>query len=137
MGIPEMGLPPVDPLIIPEVKLQSGNGSSINLDLTLTNLNFTEGIHFEVPTIDMNIKTGQIYLEILYPHLKMISDYKAKGRILLIQLESEGKAHAEFGKVFCVRKPKTKSNRNCCSQTVCFSKDVFRLNKSRRTAKST
>lgn len=95
-----MGLPPIDPLIIPQVELQTGNGTALNLEVTLTNLNFTQGILFQVPGIDADVNNEKIYLEILYPHLKMISDYRAKGRILLIQLESKGKAHAEFGNVF-------------------------------------
>lgn len=96
-GIPEMGLPSVDPLTIPKIDLQTGNGTALNMDITLTDLMFSGGINFEFSNVDIDLETGKFNMEITFPDLKMVSNYEAKGRVLVVQINANGKAHGEFG----------------------------------------
>lgn len=92
-----MGLPPVDPLTIPKIDLQTGNGTGLNMDITLTDLMFAGGINFEMKNVDIVLESGKFNMEVVFPNLKMTSNYKAKGRVLVVELDANGKAHGEFG----------------------------------------
>lgn len=96
-GIPEMGLPSIEPLKIPEVTLNNGQGASVSLNATLNNLVLAGGSKYELRKFDVDITKGSWYMEIYFPLIKMESDYKAKAKVLLLQFQGEGKAHGEFG----------------------------------------
>lgn len=99
-GIPEMGLPPVEPLVIPEIELNMGAGSgSVTLAATLYNATFHGGSNFDLRQIRAEIReNGEWYMEIYFPHVSMESGYKAKGKLLLVQFDGDGQAQCEFGK---------------------------------------
>lgn len=96
-GIPEMGLPSIEPLVVQEVQLNNGEGASVSLNATLNNLVLSGGSKYELRKFDVDIKQGRWYMEIFFPLIKMQSNYKAKAKVLLLQFQGEGKAHGEFG----------------------------------------
>lgn len=99
-GIPELGLPSIDPLKIKEVTMDTGGTNSVNLDVTLSNLEFIGGSKFELRHVEVDIKKLIWYFELYMPLIKMESDYKASGKILLVDFKGDGRAHGEFGKKF-------------------------------------
>lgn len=98
-GIPEMGIPPCDPLIIPKLELQQPQGTSVGFDATLTNLTFIGGLDFKMKNVKIDLEKGLFYMEINFPTLKMSGDYTSRGKVLLITFEGEGKANGEYGNV--------------------------------------
>lgn len=102
-----MGLPPVEPLEIPEIGLNTGTGGAVSMDATLYKAQIGGGSNFELRQMVANLKesTGEWYMEIYFPVITLDSDYKAKGKLLLVQFDGEGKAKGEFGIYISMDKP--------------------------------
>ncbi|KAF5279955.1 hypothetical protein FQA39_LY18176 [Lamprigera yunnana] len=89
-GIPELKIPSIDPLIIKEIKINTGHGGSVVLDATITNLK-VEGLkNLTIKDIDFDFEKKSGHLEILMPILKIVGQNKLKGKVLLFELQSEG-----------------------------------------------
>ncbi|KAF2890841.1 hypothetical protein ILUMI_15332 [Ignelater luminosus] len=94
-GIPEMDVPPIDPLEFSSVKIETGNTGSVNLNIEL--LHGTASGLRNVKIENLKIKLGDhskftTVLEV--PQTNIEGTYKMKGKILLFELNGEG--HVSF-----------------------------------------
>lgn len=95
-GIPEFGIPPCDPLVIPKLTLEQPQGASVGFNATLTNVTFYGGLDFSVKEFKTDLDKGYFYMELTFFKLKMLSDYVANGKVLIVSFEGEGIARGEF-----------------------------------------
>ncbi|XP_068086392.1 protein takeout [Anabrus simplex] len=94
-GNPQVKIPPLDPLFIPEVRVdQTGSGGGAvgavltSRDITVTGLKDTI---FERANLDLKNRRVDSWYTI--PRLEIISKYEIKGRILVLPIEGKGDAN--------------------------------------------
>lgn len=78
--------------------MDQGNTANVNFVADLFNLTFYGGENFEVTYTEADFKALTLKEGLLFPKLKMVGHYKAKGKVLLFEFEGEGKMKGEFGK---------------------------------------
>lgn len=90
-GIQEMRIPPIEPLIINEITLNTGNFKAIFTDLQIFN-----GTLYKVTKVNASLKKNSFRLELVFPYLHMEGDYRVIGKIVILQLNGTGKASANL-----------------------------------------
>lgn len=100
-GIPEMGVPSMDPLLIPGLSIQTGNGTNFGYTVQFKDLIFTGAKDFEIAdaTIDMGGKLFKMKMRV--PLFSVVGQYKSAGKVLLLQFEGEGEVKANISKSIC------------------------------------
>ncbi|XP_017773216.1 PREDICTED: uncharacterized protein LOC108560264 [Nicrophorus vespilloides] len=99
-GIPEMNLLAMNPVFLDKLDFQLGdNSSALSMDAHLNNFKI-------FGTTDSKLKSGHFDLDKLdfdmvmeTPHIYLEADWKAKGKVLLIQFDSDGFYKANMTKV--------------------------------------
>lgn len=97
-GDPKYHVPSLNPLEVPELKLRSGE---LEADLTkvkihgLETVTSVDNLHYDKEGM---LITGQITI----PVLQIFSDYKLKGRLLVLPIHGEGKFHLKLGKFWII-----------------------------------
>lgn len=93
-GIKEMGIPALEPLIIPEVSLDSGATFTANFK----NLHVYHATEFVLNSVNLNLDVNTAKLDLHFPRLRLISDYNIKGHILILDLNGNGKSDGNISK---------------------------------------
>lgn len=92
-GIPDLFVPPMNPLIIPEVSFNSG--TSFNSTFKRMQLYGLENM--KVEHLEVELKTPSVKTTVIIPFLRTISDYHIKGR-LLVPLDGHGSSYINYSK---------------------------------------
>ncbi|GJQ88016.1 hypothetical protein Trydic_g12940 [Trypoxylus dichotomus] len=99
-GIPEFDIPPIEPFVVEQIRLDQGNSPTVNFIANLTDLKFYGGGNYKVAYANANLlETKTVNLGLTFPKLNAIGEYKAKGRVLLFQFEGDGMFKGEFSDV--------------------------------------
>lgn len=97
-GLPKLGVGPLDPLIISEMRLSQGNSNGpIRLDLSFANMttvNVLEGI--KVKSAFLDIDKMVIEVDTLAPHVTANSKYSVSGQILLLPITGTGDSRVDL-----------------------------------------
>lgn len=94
-GIPEFDLPPMDPLVVPEISLDSDDSFKASFkNVKIYHLN-----ELKIEDISVNWNDNVVKIKLQLPHLRMTSDYSLQGKILFLQLQGEGKADGNFSNI--------------------------------------
>lgn len=96
-GIPELGVPPCDPMVIPKLNLKQPQGSNVGFDAVFTDMTFYHGLDFTLLKSNVDVDAGTVNVKLEFPHLDVEGDYKSKGKIFIAQFEGEGRAKGTFG----------------------------------------
>ena len=97
-GIPELEIPSLDPLIIPEVKV-SQNAGAITLESTYQNITITGPTKFRLRTVRVDPKSDKFRMKIWFPDLQMKAHYDIKGKLLMMPLLGKGICYGNFSKL--------------------------------------
>lgn len=121
-GIPELKVPPIEPLILDEVKLRSGPNVA-KIDANITNIHVWGPSDFQITSLKPNIPKARFVFSAVVPSIYFSGDYDIDMSILLIKYKGkgpitgnftnysfdcilkgkkvvrEGKTHLEFGKM--------------------------------------
>ncbi|CAD7077902.1 unnamed protein product [Hermetia illucens] len=93
-GIPGLSsIPKLDPLRINKVNVVQDQAQNVNVSATLTNAEITGMADTIVKNAKYDKQKGIFSFDLDFPKLKMVSDYALKGRILLLQLNGQGKMY--------------------------------------------
>ncbi|KAJ3654883.1 hypothetical protein Zmor_014036 [Zophobas morio] len=92
LGVPELLLPPMDPLVLPEAGLSSGD----NFKASFKNIQIYYANEFRIDNLNVNLDKYHIDLELSFPRLRILSQYNIDGRILVLQLHGHGPADGNF-----------------------------------------
>ncbi|XP_004929462.1 circadian clock-controlled protein-like [Bombyx mandarina] len=93
-GLPEIGMPPLDPLNIPKIRILQGEGP-VNVNAALDNVTVTGFGKTEVLMSQVDSKTYDFYTKVRVPKIRIEGTYDLKGKILVIPLVGRGKCWFE------------------------------------------
>ncbi|XP_014245421.1 protein takeout-like [Cimex lectularius] len=85
-GIPELGVPPIEPLIIEEPISTKGSG----LTVTTKDLKAHGGGNFTILSMAIDIPSYIYKFTIAFDHLKILGNYVVDGKILMIPIKGDG-----------------------------------------------
>ncbi|XP_053612600.1 circadian clock-controlled protein daywake-like [Plodia interpunctella] len=88
-GLPEIGLPPLDPLKIPKIRILQGEGP-VNVNAALDDVTVTGFGKTDVLLSQVDSKSYDFYTRVRVPKIRIEGTYDLKGKILLIPLVGRG-----------------------------------------------
>uniref|UniRef100_A0A6P7GFN8 Protein takeout-like n=1 Tax=Diabrotica virgifera virgifera TaxID=50390 RepID=A0A6P7GFN8_DIAVI len=92
-GNKELGLLPIDPLFIKDMKISS-QGSSVTLEQKYHNINVHGMTHTDIKAVKADFTDKcEYYIEVYSPALRMEGEYELNGKILVFPLNSKGKCN--------------------------------------------
>ncbi|XP_023022117.1 circadian clock-controlled protein daywake [Leptinotarsa decemlineata] len=94
-GIPELQIPSLNPLIIPKASLEIGDRFSA--DFNEIQIFFAN--EFVIEKLDFNVENFKLDLSILFPRLRILSNYNIKGKLLVLELDGSGSADGNYTNV--------------------------------------
>ncbi|CAG9768263.1 unnamed protein product [Ceutorhynchus assimilis] len=94
-GIPELYIPPLNPLVIPEATLNSGS----SFRATFKDIQLYNAHEFNLQSFDVDLDKYHIDLKILFPLLRIKSLYSFNGRLLILNLNGKGPADGNYTNV--------------------------------------
>ncbi|XP_066141331.1 protein takeout-like [Euwallacea fornicatus] len=92
VGIPELLIPSLDPLIIPEATLSTGS----DFKATFRDLHLYRTDAFVMDTLNFDIDKYIIDIKIHFPSIRITSNYTINGRILVLNLNGNGPADGNY-----------------------------------------
>ncbi|XP_037946301.1 protein takeout [Teleopsis dalmanni] len=95
VGIPELFIPPIEPLVIPEVKMDQDSGA-IYLHSTFKNVKITGLSNFTLNDITIEPKKLKFSLSTSFLKLSLNSLYIMKGKIMMMPLVGQGGCQANL-----------------------------------------
>ncbi|XP_050309899.1 uncharacterized protein LOC126745898 [Anthonomus grandis grandis] len=94
-GVPELFIPPLDPLVIPEATLNSG----AQFKATFKDIQMYNTDNFDLKSFDVDLDKHHINVKILFPLLRIKSIYNINGRLLVLNLDGKGPADGNYTNV--------------------------------------
>ncbi|KAF5299970.1 hypothetical protein FQA39_LY11343 [Lamprigera yunnana] len=91
-GIPELEVPPLEPLLLDAVDLISGTEAT-RIAATIYNLTIWGPTSFIILDLKPNLNKNVFKFTALLPQLNIIGEYKADARVLFLNLKGEGPAY--------------------------------------------
>ncbi|XP_011192233.2 protein takeout [Zeugodacus cucurbitae] len=97
-GIPELFIPPITPLVVPEIKMDQDSGA-IYLHSTFKNITVNGLGDFTLNELHINPQKMRLTLMMSVPNVTMHAKYVMKGKIMMMPLMGEGDFKANFSNV--------------------------------------
>ncbi|GLV39162.1 uncharacterized protein CBL_06213 [Carabus blaptoides fortunei] len=92
-GIPELDVPSLEPLILPEIVISRGSGNT-NYRAIGKNVNVYGAGTFQVTKLKLDIPNQTYFIGVKFPILKFMSDIDVNARILVVPVKGIGKLEA-------------------------------------------
>ncbi|CAG9857541.1 unnamed protein product [Phyllotreta striolata] len=95
-GVPDLGIPPLDPLVLDSFRFDPVANPAVNFTLNLRNVRVTglRGLIVDGLKVDPNNMSGRVKVRL--PHIEMVSDYDVKGRFGMMEVDDSGHLEGEF-----------------------------------------
>ncbi|XP_066140971.1 circadian clock-controlled protein daywake-like [Euwallacea fornicatus] len=87
-GIPELRLPKMNPLFLPEVGIDAGAGFIAKFE----NVEIYDADKFVIKKFDVNLDQNKIKFDLSFPHIRIKAQYSIFGRVLFFNLDGSGPA---------------------------------------------
>ncbi|XP_013109443.2 protein takeout [Stomoxys calcitrans] len=94
-GIPELYIPPLEPLIIPEIKMNQDTGA-VYLKSTYRNVELYGMSKFNIKSFNIDPSKMKFTTVMHFPNLTMNADYDIDGKIMMMPMEGSGQCNANF-----------------------------------------
>lgn len=94
-GIPELDVPPLEPLLLDEIKLRSGP-SSTKIDANFTNVKVWGPSTYQILELKPDVKNMIFAFKILIPELKFKGNYEIDMNILFVKYKGSGPMEGSF-----------------------------------------
>ncbi|KAF5285657.1 hypothetical protein FQR65_LT13087 [Abscondita terminalis] len=94
-GIPELDVPPLEPLHLDAVDLKTGNEAT-RIAATISNMKIWGPTSFIIQELKPNLSKNIFRFRALLPQLNIIGQYKSDARILFLNLKGEGPAYVNI-----------------------------------------
>lgn len=91
-GIPDLFIPPMDPLLISQASLNSGE----SFKATFTDIKVFNVDQFIIKDFEMDLDKNRVVIKISFPKLRIKSDYNINGRLLILSLNGKGAADGNY-----------------------------------------
>ncbi|CAB3375918.1 Hypothetical predicted protein [Cloeon dipterum] len=90
-GIPSYNLLPLDPLHIPELRVDdAGSTRTINLKLTMKNVDIIGLKNTQFTAVKNDLTSGAVEWKFFIPQISLLGQYNVTGRVLLLPLRGHG-----------------------------------------------
>lgn len=96
-GIPELLIPPCEPLRIPEIRIKQ-NAGAIRMESQYSNVTISGLSNFTLRDIDVDPQLGRFRADLWFPVLEMTSNYLIHGKLLLLPISGNGNSFGNFCK---------------------------------------
>lgn len=93
IGIPDLGVPPIDPLLISALTIQQGRNSPISLKQEFKNILLSGISETKLTTYKPNLDKYILRTEGITPRVNLAGEYTMTGRILLLPIVGHGQAN--------------------------------------------
>ncbi|NP_001153496.1 uncharacterized protein LOC100301488 precursor [Nasonia vitripennis] len=100
-GIPELDLPPIEPLTIPELGMENGQGA-VRIKALFTNITAFGPGNYSVNKVRSDLKNLRLDLHLTIPKIELQGRYEVAGNVLLFPIQSQGDFWAFFGDVAAI-----------------------------------
>lgn len=97
IGIPELGLEPIEPLVIPRLGMTNGQGN-VRVNAIFTDINCRGAGSYNVTKASANIKNYRLDLQLALPKVELRGQYNVTGQVLVLPIQSYGQFWARIGK---------------------------------------
>ncbi|KAL3282198.1 hypothetical protein HHI36_005392 [Cryptolaemus montrouzieri] len=94
-GIPEFQLPAMNPLFLPEASLDNGE----SFRATFKDIEVFHAYEFDVKYVNVDLKHAQFDMVLGLPRLRIKSKYSITGKLLILQLNGNGRSDGNFTNV--------------------------------------
>ncbi|KAJ3654887.1 hypothetical protein Zmor_014040 [Zophobas morio] len=89
-GVPELGIPPIEPYTIPEITLEQGT-QALNFKALLKDVEVRGLGNYKFSQFDFDVPGLQWFCKATINPIKLVGDYTVTGKILLAPIEGSGK----------------------------------------------
>lgn len=96
-GIPELYIPAMEPLIIPEIKMNQDTGA-VYLKSTYRNVEIFGMSKFMIKSLNIDTSKMKFTTTMLFSNLTMYADYEIDGKIMMMPMVGSGRCNANFSK---------------------------------------
>lgn len=103
-GVPELKLPPLEPLTIAKLELHTGTGTNLAFDSTVVDIKCTGLKNLKVTSMDLSFEKKMLHFHLQIPALHVVGDYVLNGKVLLFELSSKGLLTLEISQFISDRK---------------------------------
>ncbi|XP_059049261.1 protein takeout-like [Achroia grisella] len=100
-GLPDIGVPKVEPLIIDRLVMENDVGP-VRVTAAFTNITVKGPSNYTISKIRSDLKKLRIDMGVLLPHIEMTGRYEVSGQVLLFPVRSQGDFWAEFRDVAAI-----------------------------------
>ncbi|KAK9888491.1 hypothetical protein WA026_000742 [Henosepilachna vigintioctopunctata] len=94
-GIPELDVPPMEPLFLDEIKLRSGPNAA-KLDANITNIKVWGPSEFQILEVKPNLAKKRFAFRATIPHIRFEGDYDIDMHILVLKYKGVGPISGNF-----------------------------------------
>lgn len=98
-GIPELLVPPCEPLKIPEIHIKQ-NAGAIRVESEYSDIVIAGFSNFTMRDIAVDVPNKQMQVDLWFPTLDMTANYLIHGKLLLMPITGNGTAYGRFCKRF-------------------------------------
>lgn len=98
-GIPELYIPPLEPLMIPQIKMDQDTGA-VYVHSTYRNIHIYGLSNFTIKSLSIDGNKMKFVSTLKFPNITMTADYEIDGKIMMMPLSGNGECTANFSK-FC------------------------------------
>lgn len=97
-GIPELNVPSLDPLFVPEFKVAQDSG--INVKASFKNITIYGATNFRLRSVRSDTQSDKFRMKIWFPELIIKGEYDIQGMLLMMPIRGNGFAYGNFSKYF-------------------------------------
>ncbi|XP_061392806.1 protein takeout [Musca vetustissima] len=94
-GIPELYIPAMEPLVIPEIKMNQDTGA-VYIKSSYKNVEIYGMSRFAVKSLHIDANKMKFTTTMLFPNLTMHADYEIDGKIMMMPMTGSGRCNANF-----------------------------------------
>ncbi|XP_058803069.1 protein takeout-like isoform X2 [Phymastichus coffea] len=100
-GIGELDLPPIEPLVIPELGMENGQGA-VRVRALFSNITAFGPGNYSINKVRTDLKNLRLDLHLTIPKIELQGRYEVTGNVLLFPIQSQGDFWALFGDVAAI-----------------------------------
>ncbi|PSN37326.1 hypothetical protein C0J52_20877, partial [Blattella germanica] len=95
LGLPEVGLVPLEPLYIPEIRILQGGDGPVTLNASMHDVNVHGLSQAKIVENRVDFNTYGFTTQMMIPKLTIEGNYTLNGRVLVLPIQGKGDAHFE------------------------------------------
>ncbi|XP_076683078.1 protein takeout [Andrena cerasifolii] len=100
-GISDLDLPPIEPLVIPELRMENGHGA-VRIRALFSNITVIGAGNYSITKTRLDLTSYRLDLHLAFPKIELQGRYEVAGNVLLFPIQSQGDFWALFGDVLAI-----------------------------------